>query len=174
MGKYSGLSASEIIESMDREREVYISRWQFAFCLSAWIISIIAVPCACLFPGARLYIAIGVFALTIGVAAAVGLFKNRFPYKLEKPQGFLEIVNAVVYYLSIVVFIVSFFISIMSGGTPKALNGGWSIVEAGKAVKDITYNEYVFLSAARGAMLSLLTLFNCIQLGFVRKNMRDE
>ena len=173
MDKYSGLSASELIESMDREREVYISPWQFAFCLVSWAISIAAVPVACFFSGLRLYLAIGVFALTIGVAAAVGIFKNRFPYKLEKPRGLLEIVNAIVYYLSILGFIVSFFISIMSGGTPKAMNGGWSIVEAGKAVKDITYNEYLFLSAARGAMLSLLTLFNCMQLGFVRKNMRE-
>ena len=174
MGKYSNLSASEMIESMEREREVYIAPWQFALCLISWVVSIAAVPCACRWPGTQLYLGLGVFALTIAVAAAVGLFKNKFPFKLEKPHGVLEVVNTILYYLSGAVFVVAFFISITSGGVPKALNGGWSIVERGAAVKDITYNEYLFYSAARGAMLSLLTFFNCIQLGFVRKNMRDQ
>ena len=174
MGKYSGLSTSEIIESMDREREVFISRGQFAFCLASWIISIIAVPCACYWPKTQLYIALGVFALTIGAAAAIGLFKNKFPYKLEKPHGFLEILNTIVYYVSIVVFIVSFFISIMSGGSPKVVEGGYALVEHGKVIKELEYNEYLFYSVVRGAMLTLLTFFNCIQLGFVTKNMRDQ
>ena len=174
MGKYSNISESELIESMSREREVYIAPWQFALCLVSWAISIAAVPCACRWPGTLLYLGLGVFALTIAVAAAVGLFKNRLPLKLEKPHGALEVVNTILYYVSGAVFVVAFFISIMSGGVPKALNGGWSIVEHGKAIKDITYNEFLFYSAARGAMLSLLTFFNCIQLGFVTKNMRDR
>ena len=172
MGKYSHISTGEILAAMDREREEFISRPKFILALVSWAISIIAVPLAVLFPKALVFIAAGVFVLTIAVAALTGIFLGKFPYKLDKPLDFLDWANTIVYYISILVFVVSFFICVMSGGIPRATETGWAIMNGKTVVQELTYESYRFYAGARGAMVSILTLFNCMQLGYVRRNMR--
>ena len=172
MGKYSHMSTGEILSAMDREKDVFIRPWQFVFTVCVWAASIIAVPFAVLFPRALIFIAAAVFLLTIAVAAMTGIFTGKFPYKLEKPRDFLDWVNTFVYYISIVVFAVSFFICVTSGGMPRVTETGYAIMNGKTVVHELNYAGYRLYSGARGAMISILTLFNCMQLGYVRKNMR--
>ncbi len=172
MDKYSHLSTGEILAAMDREKQVFITRPQFVLALVSWAVSIIAVPAAALFPKALVWIAAGVFALTVAVAAVTGIFTGKFPYKLEKPRDALDWANTFVYYLSIVVFAFAFFISVTSGGVPRETASGYAIMNGKTVLHELTRESWRFYSAARGAMTSILTLFNCMQLGYVRKNMR--
>lgn len=172
MGKYSGVSTGEVLAAMDREREVFITPLQYALCLAAWAVSILAVPAAALIPRAQIPLVIGVFILTVAVAAATGIFTGKFPYKLEKPRAALDWVNTIVFYASIAVFAVAFFISVTSGGLPAVTEEGWALVNAGRTVRELDEASYRFYAAARGAMLAILTAFNCIQLNYVRKNRR--
>lgn len=171
MGKYSGLSTGEILAAMEREKEVYTTRPQFICALIAWAVSIIAVPIAVLFPGTQVFIAAGVFIITMAMAGWAGIFTGRFPYKLGRAHDALDWSNKVVFVLALLLFFAAFIISVTSGGTPKAVDGGWAIVSGGKKVADLTYENYRFHLAARGAMLSILTAFNCLQLAYVKKGL---
>ena len=172
MGKYSGISAGEALAAMDREREVFISPVRYALCAAVWVLSILAVPAACLFPRAQIPLAIGVFILTIAIAALTGIFTGKFPYKLEKPRAIIDWINTIVFYACVAVFAVAFFISVTSGGLPAVTEEGYALVNGGKVVRALDESAYRFYSAARGAMLTILTAFNCIQLNFARKNRR--
>lgn len=169
MSKYGDVSTTEILQNMDREQDVFIAPWQYALTLVSWALSIIAVPAACLLPRAQIPIVIGIFLLTIAVAAATGIFTGRFPYKVGKPAALIEWVNAIVYYICIPVFAVAFFITVMSGGLPRVTETGYALMSGGKLIRELDEPAYRFYSAARGAMLTILTFFNCIQLAYVRK-----
>lgn len=169
MSKYGDISTAELLQNMDREQDVFIAPWQYAAALIVWALSILAAPAACLLPKAQIPIAIGIFVLTIGVAAATGIFTGRFPYRIPKPSLPLDWVNAMVYYVCIPVFAVAFFITVTSGGLPRVTETGYALMNGGKLIRELDETAYRFYTAARGAMLTILTFFNCIQLAYVRK-----
>lgn len=171
MSKYSGMSTGEVLAAMDREKEYVTSFPQFWCALGAWIVSILAVPAAALWPRLQIYLAIGVFLLTIAIAAWTGIFTGKLPYKLQKPKDLLETLNWAVYALSAIVFVVAFVISVSSGGRPAVTETGYAVVSSGQVVRELTEGNYRFLCAARGAMLSLLTFFNCLHLAYVKKGL---
>ncbi len=171
MGKYSGLSTGEILAAMDREKEVYTTRGQFYCALAAWIVSILAVPAAVLAPSATVFIGIGVFIITCAIAGWVGIFTGKFPYRLGKARSALDWVNKVVLLLALVLFVMAFIVSVTSGGVPKAVDGGYAIMNGSEKISDLTLENYRFYRSARGAMLSILTAFNCLQLAYVKKGL---
>lgn len=170
MSKYGDISAADIIESLGREKEVTVSRPKYRCGFALWLISILAVPFAYLVSGATIPLAIALFVLTVALAAWVGLFSGGIPYRLEKPEGILDWVNTIVFYASILVFALSFLVSVNSGGNPRIVDGVYAIVSGGKVVKQIDEATFNFYRSARGAMLSILTVFNCLQFGFIRKH----
>ena len=174
MSKYGDISTVELLENMDREQEVFIPKWQYGLALASWAVSVIAPVIACLLPKTQIPIAIGVFVLTIAVASFTGIFTGRFPFKVGKPHYPLDWVNAAIYWLCIPVFAVAFFITVTSGGLPRVTETGYALMNGSKLIRELDETAYRFYSAARGAMLTILTFFNCIQLAYVRKQRENQ